>query len=169
MWLTTWSLQEFFRRSGKVTCDGDHNYFWEPEMEIGLPTFSSRLLEHIPQAGRSNFKPQVRRGGWAGLIIIYYRMQAYQHDLAYQLSQPFPVAQRVRADGNFHVAHPMSWQLGHKEQKGMRPHESQQKTSTKICDFSAPVTGKSVLHSTTFEMSTHKRIVDRHIVELKSS
>lgn len=66
-------------------------------------------------------------------MMIYYKMQAQS-----VISQPFPVAYGLRADGSFHIAYPGSWQLGHREQKWLRPCEGQQKKKEPTSPTSVP-------------------------------
>ena len=94
-------------------------------LSMGDPTSSLMWEELVEQ-------------GWWWFITECRLIRAC--DLAYQLSQPFPAARGLRADGNFHVAYPGSWQLGYREQKWLRPHEGQQKIRTKISQFFCALT-----------------------------
>lgn len=102
MWLSTWSLWEVFRRTAKVRCDGDHNNFWEAEMVILLPTLSSaRWLEHILKDGEIQFQASHEKS-WLSQAAgdLLHNAGSSECHLAYELSQLFPVGQRLRADRN---------------------------------------------------------------------
>lgn len=175
MWLSTWSLQEFSRRTGKVGCNGDHNYFWKAEMVILLPTFSSaRWLEHILKDERSNFKPHMRRGGWAGLVMIYYTIQAHQSSPNCQepgyATWKFPSALSPCATGSGWEslsARTGSWDAENRSDwdSVKASKKKKNKKITKISHlFCALITRKCVFPSNTCEMSTH-RTIDRLVLK----